>query len=635
MFNRQSIQGLVKLISPAVAPFVCLVAIFAATPTGCWQFPGQGSASAGLETFDSPAAFKQYLAEQVSTSQSRTWNWPSPDGVTSFAPPSVGDPMPGASPDVGAAPSEGDYSTTNIQESGVDESDKVKNDATHLYVLGDQGLQIVRAVPADDMAVLSSVELPGTPESLYLKGDKAVALSISYQDSVPLTTVTVLNISDRASPVLEATVELEGSLKSSRLIGSKLHLILGFSPTLPPYRDEMSIPNAEFDDLIPDVSITIHAGPFRWQFERNLVEWDEFYRPSDPDGFGVVAVVTLDVDSLFTPIQSAGVMADASTVYASTKALYLTDGETDPDTGLNRSTTEIYKFDLGGDGAVLVGTGAIPGRLLNRFSLGEHEGYLRAATTNGHVFRGGGDAINGVYILGPEDGRLAVVGKLEGIAPGEQIHSARFIGDRGFLVTFKKIDPLFTLDLSDPTSPRVVGELKVPGYSEYIHPLGENHLLTIGKDAVDAGDFAWFQGVQLSIFDVTDFGAPQRVDAEVIGDRGTGSEALGDPHAFNYFEPAQMLAVPMMIAEGAGKEPSSFGSPTFKGLCLFRVDAEDGIEFAGRIQTESVQGSGYYSSNGWTRGIFMDDHVYAVTSVLVQAVPLADPNVEPVQLPLP
>ena len=138
-------------------------------------------------------------------------------------------------------------------------------------------------------------------------------------------------------------------------------------------------------------------------------------------------------------------------------------------------------------------------------------------------------------MLGEEDGELVIFGRLEGIAPGEQIYSARFIGSRGFLVTFKKVDPLFTFDLTDPADPQVVGELKVPGYSDYIHPLGENHLLTIGKYAVEDGDMVWYQGVQISVFDVTDFADPVQVDVEIVGDRGTESEALENPHAFNYF----------------------------------------------------------------------------------------------------
>ncbi len=199
-------------------------------------------------------------------------------------------------------------------------------------------------------------------------------------------------------------------------------------------------------------------------------------------------------------------------------------------------------------------------------------------------------------------------------------------------MTFKKVDPLFTLDLSDPASPRVVGELKVPGYSDYIHPLGDNHLLTIGKDAVDMGDFAWYQGVQISVFDVTEFADPQLVDAEVVGDRGTESEALHNPHAFNFFAPVDMLAVPMTIAGEAGQEPSDFGVPIFQGLCLFRVTTEGGIEPAARIATEFVESLphwGYWWGYDWVRGIFIGDHVYAVTSSAVYASPLDDLGATP------
>jgi hypothetical protein len=276
--------------------------------------------------------------------------------------------------------------------------------------------------------------------------------------------------------------------------------------------------------------------------------------------------------------------------------------------------------------------------LLNRFSLGEHQGYLRAATTIGHVSRTGpGDASNNVYVLGEEDGELALVGRLEGIAPGEQIYSARFIGTRGFLVTFKKVDPLFTLDLSDPTHLKVVGELKVPGYSDYIHPLGEDHLLTIGKDAVDVGEFAWYQGVQISVFDVTDFANPQRVDVEFVGDRGTESEALYDPHAFSYFAPRDLLAVPMRIAEwpaGVTREPYEFGETVFSGLCLFRVTTAEGIEPVARFAT-APQGAEDDDWFGPTRGVFIGDSVYAITDTRIGAVSLDDPNGPRYELPLP
>jgi hypothetical protein len=280
----------------------------------------------------------------------------------------------------------------------------------------------------------------------------------------------------------------------------------------------------------------------------------------------------------------------------------------------------------------------VPGRLLNRFSLGEKDGYLRTATTISASWVGGVEtpSQNGIYVLGQDGDKLSVMGKIEGIAPGERIYAARFIGPRGFLVTFRQVDPLYTLDLSDPTAPRVVGELKVPGYSDYIHPLGDNHLLTIGKDAVETGENAGlYQGVQISVFDVTDFANPQRVDVEIIGDRGTESEALSDPHAFNYFAPAEMLVVPMTIAEGAAPDSAwSYGEWAFSGFCMFGVTPEGGIEPVARVSSPSASASESLYASWWGRGVFMGDHVYVVTRSEVQALPLADMGADPMALSL-
>ena len=564
---------------------------------GCWESPFLAGNVAGLETFNSPEAFKQYLAEQVHARRTTgfgPWGYGGGGQGTSFPMP-TGDvvvdavPAPMMAPDMDMAPlaqgysaGTGDYSTTNIQEEGVDEGDVVKNDADYLYILNaDQGpqgrLRIIRAVPVDDMEIVSTVTLPGTPSSLYLRGDTLVALGRSSGDTI----VTVLDVTDRGVPIIVATVELEGGLMTSRLIGSSLHLVVQANPTLPSTDDEAAILNANYDDLVPALSVTDAK---QRTTTRTLVEWQSFYRPFNPDGYHITAVVTLNVDHPSEPVRSVGVMGDAGTIYASLEALYVTDGTYD-NLGNMREITDIYKFALNDDGATLVGVGSIPGRLLNRFSLGEHRGYLRAATTTDHVRRGGGDAANHVYVVAEEDGRLNIVGRIENIAPGEQLHSARFIGDRGFLVTFKKVDPLFTLDLSDPRAPVVKGELKVPGYSDYIHLLGQDHLLTIGKDAVDMGAYALYQGVQLSVFDVGDFSNPRQVDAEIVGDRGTESEALTEPHAFNYFEPARMLAVPMRILDDAGPDPWARGTWTFEGLCLFHVTPKDGITQIGRIST--------------------------------------------------
>jgi inhibitor of cysteine peptidase len=590
--------------------------------TGCDLIWPPDTGVADLERFTTQHSFKQYLADQVEAEGSRYW-WAEDDMVFDLWPSAgTGD----AEPAPGDTQGGDEFSTTNIQEEGVGESDVMKNDGTYLYILGVSALRIVQAVPAEEMALLSTTELRGAPDEIYLRGDTVIALSSKYDHEAgkTLTTVAILDVTDRTSPALTATIDAEGSLNTSRLIGSKLHLVLSLRPNLPGGDGDEPILESDVDALLPDLTVSTAEGEAA---TRDLVDWGDLYHPVDPDGYEVTAVVTLDVDAPEEPAHSVGVMANADTVYVAPTALYLTDAEYDY-SGQRRETTDIYKFDLEDEGAVFVAAGSVSGRFLNRFSLGEYEGHLRTATTIGEVHRSGDNtAKNNVYVLHPEQDRLVITGKVEGIAPGERIYSARFLGPRGFLVTFKKVDPLFTLDLSDPAAPRVVGELKVPGYSDYIHPLGENHLLTIGKDAVDMGDFAWYQGVQLSVFDVTDFAEPARADVEIIGERGTESEALTNPHAFNFFGSADTLAIPMTVAEGAGEDPSSSGYPTFRGLCLFRVTIEDGIEPLGRISTEPEEGSSeyydYYWSYDWARGVFIGDYVYTVTSTEVLASPLA------------
>ena len=187
------------------------------------------------------------------------------------------------------------------------------------------------------------------------------------------------------------------------------------------------------------------------------------YRPTDPDGFGVVVVVSLDVAERDAGFSAAGIVAEPGLVYSSLEALYLTDTQWDY-FGNERTTTDIYKLDYEGRGAVPVATGSVSGRVLNQYSMGESDGFFRVATTSGSDFWwGGSEQSNNVYVLEQTGDSLVVAGRIEDIAPGEEIMSARFIGDRGYLVTFEQIDPLFTLDLTNPRNPQVVGELEGAG----------------------------------------------------------------------------------------------------------------------------------------------------------------------------
>ena len=615
----------------------------------------------GLEKFTSAEAFKQYLCEQVNARNDRS-------GFTFDFLAAPGGLQTAEAEDTSGGTGDADYSTTNVQEAGVDESDIIKNDGTYLYIVsggysvGTQiatadspaggteiataespaggaentgELCIVRAVPATELAVVSRLDLPGNASELYLRGDRLVTLGSSYGQQGSTTVINVVDVTDRTQPAILTTVEAAGDLNTSRLIGSHLHVVLQTYPEFSYEDDDADLEARTLDELLPDMTVTSADGT---PTQQDVVAWDDVYRPITPDGYLLTVVLTMDVDDLSQPIQQAGVVANAGTVYASTEALYLADYNYDyyETTGQSRDQTLISKLEFRAEGAVYVAAGAVPGWLLNRFSLGEYNGYLRVATTTGWSSRGGESGIeNQVYVLKAEEGGLVITGQIDNIAPGEQIYSARFIGERGFLVTFEKIDPLFTLDLSDPTNPYVVGELKVPGYSDYIHPLGENHLLTIGKDSVDVGDFSWYQGVQLSVFDVTDFANPQRQDVEIVGERGTESEALYDPHAFNYFASAETLAVPIQLAEGAGPEPFNYGEMTFDGLYLFRVNTTAGIEYLGRISMQDVQDqNGWYYWSGWTRGIFIGDYVYAVTASRVRAVPRDDLGATPIELSL-
>jgi len=638
------------------------------------------------------------------------------------------------------------FSTTNIQEAGVDESDKVKNDRQYLYLLKDNSVRIVQAVPPEGLRQVASVPLPETADSLYLRGDKLIALSHSWgywgypgdvwvmssvgraapmrlaeatgeagstegaapddtttsppsviapapgaDDRVPLppepgvnrvnqTSVTVIDIRDRSAPVTLVTLKFDGDLASSRLIGSKLHLVLTTTPPLPADPTPESIREQPVEAWLPDYEIVASDGTTR---TGKTLTWQDAWYPANPDGYGITMVITVDVDNPAGEFKSVAITADAGTIYASTSALYVTDTDYDYSAMSSREDTAVHKFDLTGEAARYVASGLVPGRLLNQYSLGEKDGYLRmASTVQSFNFSGpiimpmpavggsGGSASSGsstvstgvvtgiaqattrqsqngnaVYVLheGATAGRLEIVGRLEGIAPGEQLYSARFVGDRGFLVTFKKIDPLFTIDLSDPTNPRLAGQLKVPGYSDYIHIMDDTHLLTIGKDASDAegmGDFAWYQGVQLSIFDVSDFASPSLLHKEIIGTRGTNSEANSNPKAFNYLKEADALAIPIDLYEGQTTGPE-YGQHTFTGLYVYNVTVSDGFKLLGRISTQDVSSSpwgdvrAWYGYDQYTRGVFIGDNVYAVTDSVVKSAPLATPSSVTATLTLP
>ncbi len=626
-----------------------------------------------LVPFTSRADMLLYFQGQVLQSM-QTRQMPMFGGLP-FAPTSTG-------LEAGAADnsSQGDaFTTTNLQEEGVDESDVFKSDGTYFYIVRDQSLRIVRARPTERMEEVGRLDLDVVPTEMYLYGTRLILLATRYgtdgwyrplemmwppyYESSKLY-VLEINIRNPEAPEETARVEIDGNLVSSRLTGGRLIAVLTVAPSLPENPTPLEVSLMGVEDFMP----TIKAG----DRTDELVRWQDAYHPERPDGYFMTTVVTLDADNIENILHTAAVVANAGTVYASTNALYLTD--TDFDAQHNyRETTVIHKFTFDEDGlARYTGSGAVPGRPINQFSLSEYEGFLRIAThVSSAVFWGfaevgsagapvaGGDTgadsgdataqdatppsdFNAVYVLGEDEqgGDLTLKGGVENVSPNEQLYAARFLGPRGYLITFQRIDPLITLDLSDPTDPRVVGQLVVPGYSEYLHPLGDDRLIGVGRSTATS---PWGgvipAGVQLTLFDVSDLANPTMIDHVELGDVGSWSEVSYTHKAFAMLEDQGRFAIPVMLMKETGTpgdEPGMRGSELdFNGVVAFHVDPDAGFEELARVaaaqSTDHAMDLPFYGQ--WQRAAFIGDTLYSITPGGVSAAPLSDPTAV-VEVPL-
>ncbi len=239
--------------------------------------------------------------------------------------------------------------------------------------------------------------------------------------------------------------------------------------------------------------------------------------------------------------------------------------------------------------------GEVPGYVLNQFSMDEYKEHFRIATTTG---RWRDASTNNVYVL---DEGLRIVGKVEDLAPGERIYSARFIGDKGFMVTFRQVDPLFVIDLTEPTSPRVLGYLKIPGVSDYLHPYDESHIIGVGRDATEEGVM---KGLKLSLFDISDVSNPKEISKYIIGERGTDSYALRDHKAFLFSRSKKLLVIPVRLAEGGRWN-------AWQGAYAFSLDLDNGFVLKGRV-THSNKTEWYYSSQ-IKRSLYIDNILYTIS----------------------
>jgi uncharacterized secreted protein with C-terminal beta-propeller domain len=623
------------------------------------------------------------------------------------------------------------FSGTTLQEVGVDEADVVKTDGDYIYVISGEELNIVEVESGARMVNRGSVELEGHGRDIYLYGDTIVAITAQYGGFLlgpvvaevdvvadeaavaepddeegtetgdesdvepgfvpspddnqmvyerPKVIVTVIDVSDRDDPRVTSVTRLEGSQALSRMVDGVLHLVI---PNYPEYyfdvfpmlgRPELVVGDVEPELFLPGYE-RIDADGSRSEGE--LITWESLYRPEEPGGFGVITVVSMDIenDAEFT---SVGIVAEPQHIYSSREALYITNARYIISPG-EEQVTQVYKFRYENRGVRPVAAGSVPGHVLNQYSMGEYQGYLRVATTTMPVFffaERTEEPVNAVYVLGEQEGALTIVGSVKNIAPRETIQSARFIGDRGYVVTFEQIDPLFTLDLSNPTDPRIIGELKVPGFSTFIVPMDRDHLLTVGQ-YVPVDGLRWNTAIQLSIFDVSDFANPEQVHHLIIGEEsGSWSDALWDPKAFTYYAERGLVAMPISVYDnrwwdvpleedldfedgdggqsegeavaGSGGEAGAavdgvdggevdadaeqpaepepdvpWVDNSFDGLIVFEVSTGTGFNEIGRISTRMQEGAQWYWPS-FTRGVFIGEDVYAVTNHVIRGAELSD-----------
>jgi len=523
------------------------------------------------------------------------------------------------------APGASDYSATNIQVAGVDEADIVKTDGEYIYLVSGNKTIIVKAYPPEQAQIVSEIELQGTIIGIFINGDRLVLFEQEmpyylYYDDVPVVeesysgyisptiSIRVYDASDRENPQLEREVSSNGQYVSSRMIGDYTYVVVNE----PVYEEEG-------ESILPEIRVGGN--------ETEIPATDIYY--SDVSDYyymytTIIAINTQDDDQ--EPTYETILLGASSNLYVSLNNIYLTFPVWGTDI-LGREVwdspkTSIHRIHIEGDAIAYVASGEVPGMVLNQFSMDEYADHFRVATTTyGETTR------NHVYIL---DMDLNIVGSLEGLAPGETIYSARFMGERGYLVTFKQVDPLFVIDLSDPNHPEELGYLKVTGYSDYLHPYDENHIIGIGKETTDAGEFAWYQGVKISLFDVTDVGNPREISKLEIGDRGTDSPVLWDHKAFLFDKSRNLMVIPVMEAKVDVTKYSeselvwAYGEPVWQGAYVFHVSPDKGIGIDGRItHIENLDDLEegyyyYYSPFSVERSLYIGDVLYTISQAKIK-----------------
>ncbi|MGN9836570.1 beta-propeller domain-containing protein [Nonomuraea sp. H19] len=530
-----------------------------------------------------------------------------------------------------------EHSTTNVHEAGVDEPDLVKTDGNRIVTVKDG---ILRVIDTATRKVTSSLKLTEGDERVYapadllLSGERALVLfrgggDIMYKSMVPVGDTRYVLVDLAGPPKVLSTIKPQGTYVDARMVGSTVRIVTRNQPniTFPQLKDTASeaerikanqaaVRQAPIDAWLPKIEITDASGAVK----KDAVKCERVSHPADYTGTSLLTVHTVDLAQGVTasgtdPISLA---ADGDIVYGTGAGLYVASNPRwwqsfpmpiedtpnvppaeeptpdEPTPTVPPEETEIHKFDVTSPGApAYVASGKVKGRLLNQYSMSEHDGHLRIATTL--TSPDGRNSSSTVYTLKADT--MAKTGEVGGLGEGERIYSVRFMGPVGYCVTFKQVDPLYTLDLRDPAAPKVTGELKITGYSAYLHPGGEGRLIGIGQEASEKGRTL---GTQVSLFDVSDPASPRRLSQ--LFQKDSGSEAEWDPHAFLYWPKTGLSVIPLT-------------QQTESGALVLKID-DSGVSKLGMIKHPVQQGQDYQP--GIQRSMIIGASIWTVSHEGVQ-----------------
>jgi inhibitor of cysteine peptidase len=521
-----------------------------------------------------------------------------------------------------SAASGSDYSDTNNQVEGIDEGDIIKTDGRYIYtVSANNQVNITELNPnTGKLTKIKKIDLSDKIldiDYLNLYRDKLIIFGSENTSKITQnenpreavaaaeliapysnqTRITLYNLDNPQEPQLVKDYSINGQINTTRQNTNILYFINeGYLSSNKFYDEDFKdISESDLKDILPEIRDNME--------NKRLNDDCKIYSTESLKSLNYSLIAGLDLDS-DEVVGSKTLMTGSGDIYASKDNLYLTDYIYNPDNkGITTDQTTIYKFNFNQGNLSLQVKNEVPGRIVNQFAMDEFEGNFRIATTvqphsepipfslfdsRDEIIRPPRESqTNGLYIF---DENLNKLGEVTNLARNEDIFSVRFMGDRAFMVTFEKVDPLFTFDLSDPNNPQVLGELKIPGFSDYLHPVSDNMLVGIGKNTSASVDdpnpgFSWEEGVKIGLFDVSNMSDPQEVDFVEIGDRGSDTEVLRDHKAFLWDERNNYLALPIEVRvteEEADQDQRRFG-PSYgkfqtQGSYVFEIKDNEILE---------------------------------------------------------